>query len=334
MSITFCPGRICSGPYSKCRCWTPVRSVVGGPVVVAVVPDVTFTCAAGVAPEGGGHEGGTERGHDHAGDRQAPQRGGTHLHQRSNGRPPVRVHLASLVTICSNTALCSTTTTSRAAGELRAAWRAEEAAWSRAALERWEHDRSLADVVARLHAPWRHRRVDLGCTAFTGAVAIGGRRHRAHRTADGAVDVRLVADAPVVVRVVESARRGGSRGDTTVTTFAARLRQLDGALVRLGLRTPRASSTASCSWGVTRCSVRRPRRSARLRADRVGLLGAPASTSTDRRPGARPATPGARRAGSASPVRLGSGGRGSGPRGPSGAGTRRGPAGARRPWPW
>ena len=108
--------------------------------------------------------------------------------------------------------------------------------------------------AARLHAPWRHRR---GRRRRAGVHAARSRSVGADivrvATADGAVDVRIVADAPVIVRVVESARRGGSRGDTTVTTFAARLRQLEGTRVHLGLRAPpTTSSTASCSSGATR----------------------------------------------------------------------------------
>lgn len=120
-----------------------------------------------------------------------------------------------------------------AAATLRAEWRAEEERWSRAALEQWEHGRTLADVAREcMH------RGDGVTFAFAGVgwsgtvVAVGRDVVRVH-IGDGSVDVRLAPDAPFVLRV----RLGvgdGRRGDGTVTTFAARLRELDGTVVCIG----------------------------------------------------------------------------------------------------
>jgi len=61
-----------------------------------------------------------------------------------------------------------------AAGALRAAWRAEEAEWSRAALERWEHDRTLADVLRDCMHRGDTVAVDVDAQVFAGAVASVG----------------------------------------------------------------------------------------------------------------------------------------------------------------
>jgi hypothetical protein len=68
--------------------------------------------------------------------------------------------------------------------------------------------------------------------------------------------VRRSADAAVVVRVVAPARRGGSRGDLTVTTFAARLRQLEGTWVQVGLRAPHGMAEGELLVGRDQVSLR------------------------------------------------------------------------------
>jgi hypothetical protein len=122
-----------------------------------------------------------------------------------------------------------------AARSVRAAWRADEEIWARAALSRWEHERSLVDVLRDcMH---RGDTVAIGfpsCT-FTGLPTAVGRDVARITTPAGGVDVRIDAAMPAVVRVVRAAKGGGGRGDDTVTTFVARLRQLEGTTVRLGV---------------------------------------------------------------------------------------------------
>lgn len=120
-----------------------------------------------------------------------------------------------------------------AAATLRAEWRAEEERWSRAALEHWEHRRSLADVVrAAMH------RGDVVVVAFADVVwsgAVVGVGHDVARVDVGgtSIDIRLAPGAPFVLRT-RPARDDGRRGDPTVTTFTARMRELDGTTVCIG----------------------------------------------------------------------------------------------------
>jgi hypothetical protein len=119
------------------------------------------------------------------------------------------------------------------AGALRAEWRAEEAAWSRAAFECWEHGRTLADVLRDSSGRGDTVVVELASTTWVGTVAAVG--DDVVRLAVGPlpVDVRLSADAPFVVRTRPDDRPGtGSEG--IITTFLARLRELDGTDVCIG----------------------------------------------------------------------------------------------------
>jgi len=117
-----------------------------------------------------------------------------------------------------------------AAAAARAEWRAEEESWIRAAHERWEHGRSLVDVVRDcMHRGDRVTFV-LSSTTVAGAVVAVGTDVARVATVEGAVDVAISSASPVVVRVAPG-RNPGTRGDGTVTTFAARLRELDGAVV-------------------------------------------------------------------------------------------------------
>lgn len=123
-----------------------------------------------------------------------------------------------------------------AAAGLRAEWRADEEAWTRAALERWEHDRTLLDVLrACMH------RGDTVALAFPGRTfrgvvsAVGADLARVE-TVDGSVDAHLCPTAVLSLCVVATARAGGDRGDPSVATFRARLLQLEGNVVQLGVR--------------------------------------------------------------------------------------------------
>jgi hypothetical protein len=122
-----------------------------------------------------------------------------------------------------------------AASEVRAGWRADEEAWARAAFEHWQHQRSLADVARECMHRGDTVRLSFAGVTFTGAiVGVGTDIMCVATVAPARVDVALGRDAPFVLQVVP-ARGGGGRGDGTVTTFRARLRELDGSRVDVGL---------------------------------------------------------------------------------------------------
>jgi len=102
-----------------------------------------------------------------------------------------------------------------AASVVRAEWRADEEEWTRAGLERWRHERSLLDLLREC----MHRgdtialSLSLGTFTFTGCVIAVGVDLVTLNLADGPVDVCCNPEAPLVVRVTERARSGGTRGD-------------------------------------------------------------------------------------------------------------------------
>jgi hypothetical protein len=118
-------------------------------------------------------------------------------------------------------------------GAVRAEWRAEEERWSRAAFEHWEHDQTLADVArACMHRGDALSFVFTDVTWSGELVAVG--RDVACLDVDGrVVDVRLSPRAPFVLRVGTTVG-DGRRGDTSVSTFTARLRELDSTSVCIG----------------------------------------------------------------------------------------------------
>jgi hypothetical protein len=115
----------------------------------------------------------------------------------------------------------------------RAQWRAEEEQWSRAALERWEHDRGLDDVLRDC----MHRGDVVTCAfasaTWSGAVVAVGVDVARIATGDLRVDVRLTDGAPFVLRVRAGATPR-TRDGSSLTTFRARLRELDGTPVCIG----------------------------------------------------------------------------------------------------
>jgi hypothetical protein len=165
---------------------------------------------------------------EHERDETAAQGRGTHRHHGSEGPSP------NPRTGIDPDNLLESLPMSDDATAARAEWRAEEAQWSLAALEQWEHARDLADVAREC----MHRGDDVTFAfpsiAWTGALL--GVGTDVARVAAGAtiVDVRLAATAPFVLRT-RPAPDGGRRGDPSVTTFAARLRELDGTRVCIGL---------------------------------------------------------------------------------------------------
>jgi hypothetical protein len=114
-----------------------------------------------------------------------------------------------------------------AAAAVRAEWRADEDEWSRAALEHWQHQRTLLDVVRECMHRGDTIALRLPHVTFTGRVrAVGDDIVAIDVLGQSRVDVRVDAYTPIVVRVLERARAGGTRGDA-VTTFRARLLELE-----------------------------------------------------------------------------------------------------------
>jgi hypothetical protein len=122
---------------------------------------------------------------------------------------------------------------SDAVAAVRAEWRADEQAWSRAALEQWEHGRGLADVARDCMHRGDTASFAFGSVTWSGAIVAVG--HDLARLDAGIerVDVRLAPDAPFVLRM-RSGLADPGRHDGVVTTFVARLRELDGTEVYIG----------------------------------------------------------------------------------------------------
>jgi hypothetical protein len=115
-------------------------------------------------------------------------------------------------------------------GAAREERRAEEEEYTRAAVRQWARHRNLVDVV-REH---QHRgdaiSVQSGDIVFVGVVDAIGRDYVKLRTEGGSVDIRLASSspsdatpAPVLVRIVSRARRGGCRAEADAQSFRARL---------------------------------------------------------------------------------------------------------------
>jgi hypothetical protein len=118
-------------------------------------------------------------------------------------------------------------------GAARADWRAEEERWAQAAFEAWEHRRSLVDVARdSMHRGDAVAVVVCGHT-FTGMLVATNRDHLALRTPGGRVDLRVQPTSALVLRVVATARSGGTRGDEGTTTFRARLLELEASRARV-----------------------------------------------------------------------------------------------------
>lgn len=118
----------------------------------------------------------------------------------------------------------------------RAEWRAEEEEWTRAALERWEHGRGLADVLRDCGHRGDVVTFVFPNVAWSGFVVVVGDDVARVASEGVAVDVHFTHDAPFVLRT----RRGSgdaARGEGAVTTFTARLRELDGTPVGIGTAT-------------------------------------------------------------------------------------------------
>jgi hypothetical protein len=117
-----------------------------------------------------------------------------------------------------------------AAGAAREERRAEEEEYARAAARQWARHRDLLDVARELQHRGDTIAIDVGETSFRGVVAAVGRDYVQVATLAGRVDVPVLTSAgalPLVVRVVERARRGGRRAEPGAQTFRARLLEYD-----------------------------------------------------------------------------------------------------------
>jgi hypothetical protein len=142
-----------------------------------------------------------------------------------------------------------------AAAALRAEWRADEDAWTRAALEQWEHDRTFADVLRACMHRGDTVALEFPGRSFVGVFTAVGDDVARVATADGSVDAHLHPHATLSVRVVAAARAGGDRGDPTIATFRARLLQLDGTVVQLGAHAHEHALTGRLRVGRDQVSV-------------------------------------------------------------------------------
>jgi hypothetical protein len=117
---------------------------------------------------------------------------------------------------------------------VRAEWRAEAEDWSRAALEHWEHGRELVDVLREGMHRGDAVTIAYPLVTWSGVLSAVGVDIARVDTGTSAVDVRVASDAPFVVRTRAGVHGEGTRGDLMVTTFTARLRELDGTAVCIG----------------------------------------------------------------------------------------------------
>jgi hypothetical protein len=120
------------------------------------------------------------------------------------------------------------------AAVVRAEWRAEAEEWSRAALEHWEHARGLVDVLRECMQRGDAVTITSPSVTWSGVLSAVGADIGRVNTGTTNVDLRVTPDAPIVVSARAGVLGEGTRGDITVTTFTARLRELDGTDVCIG----------------------------------------------------------------------------------------------------
>jgi hypothetical protein len=108
----------------------------------------------------------------------------------------------------------------------RAEWRADEEAWTRTAVEQWRHNRTMRDVLRdAMHRGDRLAFV-LPAITFVGSATGVGDDVAVLDTIDGPVDINVSDQSLLVVRVLERAHAGGTRG-ASVTTLRARALELE-----------------------------------------------------------------------------------------------------------
>ena len=131
----------------------------------------------------------------------------------------------------------SDTVSEDAGATARAEWRAEEEQWSRAAFERWEHGRGLDDVLRDCMQRGDTVTFVFPAVTWSGVVVSVAADVVRVDVGETRVDVRHTADAPFVLRTRPAGARGGNDVSTELTTFLARLRELDGTTVCIGTST-------------------------------------------------------------------------------------------------
>lgn len=106
---------------------------------------------------------------------------------------------------------------------LRAEWRDDEEAWTRAAFDRWEHGRTLVDIARECMHRGDTVMVTTAHVLLRGAIRAVGPDTVRLVDDEGMVDVHLADDSPIVLRVFTRARSGGSRCFDDACAFRARL---------------------------------------------------------------------------------------------------------------
>lgn len=110
------------------------------------------------------------------------------------------------------------------AAELRREWRADEELWAQVALERFQHSRTLLDVLRDAMHRGDVVLLGAGTAPLHGVVVHVGADWCALATVSGPVDVHVAAAGAPLVRIAERASGGGrARDPSTATTWRARL---------------------------------------------------------------------------------------------------------------
>jgi hypothetical protein len=121
----------------------------------------------------------------------------------------------------------------QAAGAAREDRRAEEEEYAHAAARQWARHRDLLDITRELQHRGDTVAVHVGESSFRGVIDTVGADYIQLRTPAGRVDIALLVGhertpLPLVIRVVERARKGGRRAEPRARTFRARLLEYDG----------------------------------------------------------------------------------------------------------
>jgi hypothetical protein len=106
---------------------------------------------------------------------------------------------------------------------VRAEWRDEEEAWTRAAFEHWEHGRTFADIARECMHRGDTMSLATPHVLLRGVIAAVGSDTVRVVDREATTDVHLVAAAAFILRVLERARSGGARSTDSSSTFRARL---------------------------------------------------------------------------------------------------------------
>jgi hypothetical protein len=125
---------------------------------------------------------------------------------------------------------------------IRAEWRDDEEAWTRAAFEHWEHRRGLVDVLGDCMARSDMVTLTMPHTVLRGVIVAVGRDvvrivDPGDDRPDAAIDVQVGAGGTLALRIVGRARPGaeGEGGPRNDATFRAYLLEREGpAAIEVG----------------------------------------------------------------------------------------------------